>query len=511
MNIPTNWIHGYCNGNEHHHNDGIFFEPDWSLTEQVYPVLAVALKKLLTMNSPPNYINRSLYYFTTKAKEILQNSQYSSMQKKIALQTFFQLAKGRLSSIERFDFPSQNTQKLEEAFTLFTTKIRSNSGDREELNQWEYRAFHTVVTRIRSGVPLSLTDVPVNERLQWVGASRALYSLFDGKRNLLECFYMLEAESGQHFSEDAIKKELETLRFLEKYGYVSLTKNTSTTLHDFKYALNYLGIHSKMKLCVHTKFSSFGNFEGGPEAFCLTLMKIIGKDGVLMMPSFAFSVYFGQQKIFDVKETASSCGIVTDVFRKMPGVLRSWDPCHAFAVYGKEAYTYVANHHLIPTVSEGSPLGLLEKENGWCLTISASDAVTFMHIVESSNNVSCLGVRSEEYPVKLPNGEVVRLRTWGWREKQCPISNYGKIFDIMRKQGEIKEIMLGVAHLMLFRLKAYRKAYEYFLKQECPKCRICPRHVSQTVKSDWNAKTNRLKKSNTYTGQYFSLTNNNFA
>ena len=103
-------------------------------------------------------------------------------------------------------------------------------------------------------------------------------------------------------------------------------------LQELKDMLLRLGLKPGMKLVVHSKFSSFGGVEGGPEAFCRLLMDILTPEGTLMMPSFTFKIYegklFGQP--FDYLNTPSDTGIVTEFFRKMPGVYRSADPCQNF-------------------------------------------------------------------------------------------------------------------------------------------------------------------------------------
>ena len=58
------------------------------------------------------------------------------------------------------------------------------------------------------------------------------------------------------------------------------------SLKELKDTLLRLGLKPGMKLMVHSKFSSFGGVEGGPEAFCRLLMELLTPEGVLMMPSF---------------------------------------------------------------------------------------------------------------------------------------------------------------------------------------------------------------------------------
>lgn len=276
---------------------------------------------------------------------------------------------------------------------------------------------------------------------------------------------------------------------------------------EIRAAFRELGIAPGMKLIVHSAFSAVGKVEGGPETFCRQLMKTLGAKGTLLMPAFTFPLYEGKDfgKPFDYLGTPSCCGILTETFRNMPGVLRSADPCHSFSAWGAGAADFVRNHHKVPTVSEFSPLGLLEAADGWCLTVSAASAVTFMHVVESSFGAPCLGVRTEEFPAILPGGRKVKLRTWGWRERtcpDCPADRTAEIFELMRKAEALREVPLGSAMLSFFRLADYRKAYETLLRRiGCRGRKARPRVCAATVRSDWDAKRNRLKKTDAFTGE----------
>jgi len=276
-------------------------------------------------------------------------------------------------------------------------------------------------------------------------------------------------------------------------------------LKSLKASLMKLGVKPGMRLIVHTKFSSFGGVENGPEGFIRTLMEILTPEGTLLMPTFTFAIYEGKQygAPFDYENSPSATGIVSETFRKMPDVYRSADPCHATAAWGKDAQWFVEAHHKVPTVSKNSPIGRLEQKDGFILMVSCEDSVTFMHVVEYSNHVRCLGCRTEEYDGILSGGKQVKLRTWGWRKGKCPALDTPKIFETMRGSGRMTEADVGGAHLSLFPCSAYRAAYEPLLAAHCPACAIRPREVSRTVPSDWDKEKDCLLPSDAFTGDLF--------
>ncbi len=95
------------------------------------------------------------------------------------------------------------------------------------------------------------------------------------------------------------------------------------------------------------------------------------------------------------------------------------------------------DHHKSPTVSQDCPIGKLEQHGGYVLTVSCEDAVTLMHVVEHTDHVPCLGIRTEEYTGSLADGRQVKLRTWGWRKGPCDALDTPKIFGTMRQYGKL--------------------------------------------------------------------------
>jgi aminoglycoside N3'-acetyltransferase len=165
----------------------------------------------------------------------------------------------------------------------------------------------------------------------------------------------------------------------------------------------------------------------------------------------------------------------------------------------------VENHHRVPTIDpEKSPLGMFFNENGYVLTISSADSVTFMHLVEELSGAKCCSKRGEEYHTILPDGRKVKTRAWGWRATtcpECPANRTEEIFAYIRKYGDLREVKLNNASLKLFSMEDYFRAYRTLMKKFC-RNRAVPRQVDCTVASDWNEKTRQLKKSDAYTGDW---------
>ena len=267
----------------------------------------------------------------------------------------------------------------------------------------------------------------------------------------------------------------------------------SVTREDIITGLRQLGLRAGDGVMVHSSLSSFGPVTGGAQTVIDALMEVITPQGTLLMPSFNHGHAFeeGSPGYFHPGKTATTNGAIPDLFWRMSGVNRSLDPTHAVAAWGKHSQRYTQFHHRTLTMGPHSPLGLLYEENGYGLLLGVTyDANTFHHVVEMSTGAPCLGLRTEEYPVALPDGRLVQGRTWGWRDDACPINDYtlyGREMQSLQKQ-----VMIGECLAILFRLWDCFNLIARLLRvginniPPCQRCPIRPRHVPQTVISDWD-------------------------
>src|SRR5690606_17103606 len=91
--------------------------------------------------------------------------------------------------------------------------------------------------------------------------------------------------------------------------------------------------------------------------------------------------------VFDVLDTPSGAGYLTEVFRKLPGVLRSVNIQHSVCAYGKMAKFFVEDHYLSETAwDKFSPYYKLANVDGLIFSFGLEHFlrnVTIIHCVES--------------------------------------------------------------------------------------------------------------------------------
>lgn len=158
---------------------------------------------------------------------------------------------------------------------------------------------------------------------------------------------------------------------------------------DLVAALRRLGIQAGDSIMVHASWLPYNGFQGGPADFVAGLQEAVGPDGLLTMPSMTYhnessAEFLARGRPMDVRRSPSRMGLLTEVFRRSPGVRRSLSPTHPVLAWGRDAACFLEGHDaaLVP-FGPDSPFGRLLARNGKVLLIDAPFAtVTFTHFLE---------------------------------------------------------------------------------------------------------------------------------
>ena len=117
---------------------------------------------------------------------------------------------------------------------------------------------------------------------------------------------------------------------------------------DFLAALDELGVCSGDTLFVHSSGDFLGYMNGGL-GYCLNhLVEKLGPEGTLVMPAFpieGMAVDELRKGAFDVRRTPSRMGLLTEIFRRKAGTLRSLHPTHSVCAAGPNASYLTKDHH----------------------------------------------------------------------------------------------------------------------------------------------------------------------
>ena len=123
-----------------------------------------------------------------------------------------------------------------------------------------------------------------------------------------------------------------------------------------------------------------------PEDIFLSLLDAIGEEGTILFPCFDIEV--SENKIFNIKESKSKMGILSEIARNYKNSYRTKHPIYSFTVIGKKKNLFYTCDDFTG-VGSGSPFDVVYKNNGKIavLNLSETKSMTFYHYVEKMHDV----------------------------------------------------------------------------------------------------------------------------
>ncbi|GFI15507.1 SPBc2 prophage-derived aminoglycoside N(3')-acetyltransferase-like protein YokD [Lachnospiraceae bacterium] len=157
---------------------------------------------------------------------------------------------------------------------------------------------------------------------------------------------------------------------------------------DFAKALKRGGVKTGDTICVQSQIYSLGRSMLKKDDFLSTIISVlkyvIGTEGTLLMPAFSYSFCKGED--YNVQNTPSDVGILTEFFRKMSDVYRTKHPIFSFAVCGKRAEEFLSLP--ISSFNESSVYGHMILGNDKLIFLGAPVGYTFYYAAEEYVQVS---------------------------------------------------------------------------------------------------------------------------
>ena len=259
----------------------------------------------------------------------------------------------------------------------------------------------------------------------------------------------------------------------------------AVTLDQLTEEFQNLGLGKGSRLALHSSLKSIGFVLGGPETVVRALMQVVGPEGTILMPVFSRPA-----PRFLISETPSRTGLVTETFRRMPGVVRSPHPTHSVAVWGDRAREIADGHESersqTPQASGlgvDSPFHRLAKMGGLVVFVGCnSRSSSIVHVAEAIAQVPYLNVSYPGYDVPMtvvyPDG---RERVVEPRENPGDSSGFLVVEEELRRRGLIREGTVGQARTMVMKgadvigtaLELLRQDLAALLCQRSD-CPICP-------------------------------------
>lgn len=154
-------------------------------------------------------------------------------------------------------------------------------------------------------------------------------------------------------------------------------------------AIRSWGIKAGDTVMLHSSLGKIGFVDGGAGTIINAFLNVI-ENGNLMMPAFpamGFNFdYLETKPVFDVKNTVSRMGMITETFRKMPGVKRSLHPTDSVVALGPYAEEIVKGHYgRLTPYDDHSPFYKLCAMHGKIVLLGVDfNSLTNLHTVEDA-------------------------------------------------------------------------------------------------------------------------------
>ena len=234
------------------------------------------------------------------------------------------------------------------------------------------------------------------------------------------------------------------------------------TKDDLKQSLLNAGIQPDDHLMVHASLSKMGFIEGGAETVVKVLKETVGEEGTILMPTSPIARlqldYVSDNPLFDVLNTPSAMGNISEVFRISDGVVRSYHPTEPVAAWGAKAYEYIKDHTTKNTPYHwDSPYGKLIQYGGKILYIGVTldNAGTHLHTLEDALDVGVPVYYSKEF--KLPvcdyEGNEMIVATKVHNPEYSKKRRCDELLPMFLQEGVYSEVMIGKAKTLVFDAK----------------------------------------------------------
>ena len=202
-------------------------------------------------------------------------------------------------------------------------------------------------------------------------------------------------------------------------------------------------------LFVHSGLSGIGYFTTGPEDVVSVLREFAG---TLAMPThtYCYPTAPGEPgPVFNPASTPSQNGLLTEAFRKQPGVSRSINATHSIAAVGPRLKALVAGHELLDApCGRGSPYDrLVEKQAAVLLLGVDFHSYTPLHTAEDAADSPFAYEHSTIDRLRYLNADGHIQERLSRRQSRTP-RRFREAGDLLQRAGLVRVVGLGRGRIL---------------------------------------------------------------
>ncbi len=237
------------------------------------------------------------------------------------------------------------------------------------------------------------------------------------------------------------------------------------TKRQIKSGLSELGVNAGDVVIVHSSLSSFGEVEGGADTVIDALLEAIGDKGTLIVPTFNY-----EPGIFDIKETPSVVGKITETLRLRKGAVRSAHPTHSVTAIGRLAELITEDHDKVDAFAKDSALHKAARVDAKILQLGVDQTSnSSIHVAEELAGVPYLD-KQRRVGIKLANGKLIQK----WVRRPGCSRGFGAVDELLYERNAIKELMIGGCKARLMSARTVIEVAVKMMRSE-PAALLCDR------------------------------------
>jgi len=247
---------------------------------------------------------------------------------------------------------------------------------------------------------------------------------------------------------------------------------------DILNAMQSVGIKEGDILFVHSDLAVFGKLLTTNRNLFLqdimnALKKAVGNKGTLILPTFTYS--FCNNEIYDVENSRSTVGILSDFFRQQTDVVRTTHPIFSVALLGNKKQELMKIDKT--SFGENSIFGKIHKIKGKLLFLGAPfQSCTFIHYIEKMHGIPYRFVKKFKGKIKCEGKEYEDEYEYFVRFLDKNVNtNLSKLEKHLLNKGMMKKAKLGNGEILLIDSDVlYREGLKlldqdiYFFLKEVP-------------------------------------------
>ena len=204
--------------------------------------------------------------------------------------------------------------------------------------------------------------------------------------------------------------------------------------------LRQMGLHGNETVLIHSSMKAIGQVDGGADTV-LDVWSEFFVEGLLLLPTHTWKNVNNENPIYDPVSTPSCVGLLTNMFMKREGVVRSLHPTHSMAGLGQNAAEYLKGEEFCNTpCTPGGCYDRLKDCGGKILLVGVGhERNTYIHSVEEVLNIPN---RLSDKPMELIIEDFVKLnqafsdcgaaKKVKFGDADCLLCDARRIFEVVR-------------------------------------------------------------------------------